>query len=155
VSGAENSPLLLTFLLAAERYALPAMVVREIVHYRPPEPVPGAPPWVLGLITTRGEVVPVVDLAWVLGLPPRPVTPLSCLIVLELRAQREPLVMALLADEAEQTLPTPEDEPAPPDEMLGERVKFLRGIWWRQFEPLLLLDPARVVEELTDAELGD
>jgi purine-binding chemotaxis protein CheW len=55
--------------LAGEQYALAVDHVTEVVLLDALTPVPGAPPSVLGLCNLRGEVVSVVDLAAVLGLP--------------------------------------------------------------------------------------
>lgn len=50
--------------------------VREVLHDVDIEPVPGAPPGVLGLSSLRGQIVAAVDARQRLGLPPRrPDTP--------------------------------------------------------------------------------
>jgi len=55
--------------VADEEYALPVEHVREVARDGKTAPVPGAPPAVLGVRNVRGEVLPVIDLAGVLGLP--------------------------------------------------------------------------------------
>lgn len=55
-----------------EDYALPVDDVLEIADYGEVAPVPGAPESILGVRNLRGQVLPVVDLARVLGLPPGP-----------------------------------------------------------------------------------
>jgi purine-binding chemotaxis protein CheW len=47
--------------------ALPATQVGEVMRRLPIDPMPGAPPFVLGLSIVRGEATPVVDLAQLLG----------------------------------------------------------------------------------------
>jgi purine-binding chemotaxis protein CheW len=51
-----------------EHYALPVTAVLEIAEIGKVTPVPGAPPGVLGVRNLRGQVVPVIDLATMLGL---------------------------------------------------------------------------------------
>jgi purine-binding chemotaxis protein CheW len=51
------------FTLGAEAYAVPIGVVREVVPWTPPTPVPEAPPTTLGVLDLRGEILPVVDLS--------------------------------------------------------------------------------------------
>ncbi len=51
-----------------ERYAFPVEVVREVARGLEVTPVPGAPPAVRGVHNLRGEVIPVVELAMLLGL---------------------------------------------------------------------------------------
>jgi purine-binding chemotaxis protein CheW len=53
-----------------EHYALPVTEVLEIAEIGQVTPVPGAPPGVLGVRNLRGQVVPVIDLATMLGLSP-------------------------------------------------------------------------------------
>jgi len=48
--------------------ALPLHHVSETMRILPLDPVPGVPPFVLGLSVIRGEPVPVVDLGLLLGL---------------------------------------------------------------------------------------
>jgi len=50
-----------------EHYALPVDQVLEISELGEIAPVPGAPPEVMGVRNLRGQVIPVVDLATVLG----------------------------------------------------------------------------------------
>jgi purine-binding chemotaxis protein CheW len=55
--------------LEADRYALPTACVRHVVATPGVTPVPTAPPAILGLMNLRGEVVPLLDLARLLGRP--------------------------------------------------------------------------------------
>jgi purine-binding chemotaxis protein CheW len=55
--------------VAGESYALPVSEVLEIADYADVARVPGATAAVLGVRNLRGAVLPVVDLATVLGLP--------------------------------------------------------------------------------------
>ena len=56
--------------VAGEDYALPVADVLEIAEFGEIAPVPGATAAVLGIRNLRGQVLPVVDLAGVLGLAP-------------------------------------------------------------------------------------
>jgi two-component system chemotaxis response regulator CheV len=56
-------------LVAAEAYAIPVENVREITPLGELTAVPGAPPEVLGVRNLRGQILPVADLALILGLP--------------------------------------------------------------------------------------
>jgi two-component system, chemotaxis family, chemotaxis protein CheV len=55
--------------VAAEVYAIPVGNVREITPLGELTAVPGALPEVLGVRNLRGQILPVADLALVLGLP--------------------------------------------------------------------------------------
>jgi purine-binding chemotaxis protein CheW len=62
----------LTFLLGAEEYAVAIERVREVLKCPPVTEVPRAPAHVLGVVTVRGEVVPVFEPRRRLGLPTAP-----------------------------------------------------------------------------------
>lgn len=57
--------------LGAEQYGLPIAQVREIVRYTPPRPVASELPWMRGVVSLRGRLVPVHDLAERLGIGSR------------------------------------------------------------------------------------
>lgn len=51
----------ITFYLDGEAYAQPIVVIREIVPYREPAPVPGSPHEVEGIVNIRGDVISVIN----------------------------------------------------------------------------------------------
>lgn len=61
---------LVTFRVDEQDFCVDIMTVREIRGWTPATILPHAPPYVLGVINLRGAVVPIVDLAARLGLPP-------------------------------------------------------------------------------------
>jgi purine-binding chemotaxis protein CheW len=52
-----------------EQYALPVDRVLEVAELGDLTPVPGSPPEVVGIRNLRGQVIPVLALAMLLGLP--------------------------------------------------------------------------------------
>jgi purine-binding chemotaxis protein CheW len=58
---------LVVFTLGAEHYALPIQQVHEIIRYSQPRSVASRADWVRGVISLRGRIVPVYDLAAHLG----------------------------------------------------------------------------------------
>jgi len=66
---ATNSRQLVVFTLGAEHYALPIQQVHEIIRYSEPRSVASRADWVRGVISLRGRIVPVYDLATRLGVP--------------------------------------------------------------------------------------
>ncbi len=54
--------------VAAEHYALPVEQVLEVADLGEIAPVPGSPPEILGVRNLRGQVIPVIGLATLLGL---------------------------------------------------------------------------------------
>lgn len=58
----------LTFLLADEEYAVDILKVQEIRCYEKTTRIPGAPPFIKGVINLRGAIVPIVDMRLKLAL---------------------------------------------------------------------------------------
>ena len=59
---------LVVFSLGEEEYALPITNVQEIIRYTEPRGVASQTAWIKGVISLRGKIVPVYDLASLLGL---------------------------------------------------------------------------------------
>ena len=64
-----NARQILVFSLGEEEYALPVTSVQEIIHYTSPRAVASESAWIQGVISLRGKIIPVADLASRLGLP--------------------------------------------------------------------------------------
>jgi purine-binding chemotaxis protein CheW len=60
---------LVVFMVGDEEYALPIEAVQEIIRYTEPRSVASSVGWVRGVISLRGKIVPVFDLAARLGQP--------------------------------------------------------------------------------------
>jgi purine-binding chemotaxis protein CheW len=72
------------FRAAGELYALPLEVVREVVDAAPRRGIPSPPaPWVVGLASIRGELMPVVDLALRMGYADPAAPEASVLLIVE------------------------------------------------------------------------
>src|SRR5919197_5555904 len=68
VSTSSLSQQLVVFSLGEEEYALPITQVQEIIRYTEPRAVASEAPWIRGVISLRGKIIPVCDLAARLGL---------------------------------------------------------------------------------------
>jgi purine-binding chemotaxis protein CheW len=55
--------------VASEAYAMPVEFVLEVAELGDIAPVPGSRPEMLGVWNLRGQILPVVDLALLLGIP--------------------------------------------------------------------------------------
>jgi purine-binding chemotaxis protein CheW len=60
---------LVVFSLGEEEYALPITQVQEIIRYAEPRAVASEAAWLRGVISLRGKIIAVCDLAARLGLP--------------------------------------------------------------------------------------
>jgi purine-binding chemotaxis protein CheW len=67
MSEGQTTRQLVVFSLGDEEYALPITQVHEIIRYTEPRSVASDADWVRGVISLRGKIVPVYDLASRLG----------------------------------------------------------------------------------------
>lgn len=104
----------LSFIIAGEEYALGILQVKEIIEYDTVTRVPGTPAWVRGVFNLRGSVVPVVDLAVKLGMPPSTLSRWSCIVVVEVKLGQERIVLGLLSDAIGQVIELEPGAVAPP-----------------------------------------
>jgi purine-binding chemotaxis protein CheW len=68
MSAAAHHRQIVVFNLGAEHYALPIHEVHEIIRYTEPRSVASRTDWVRGVISLRGRIVPVYDIAARLGI---------------------------------------------------------------------------------------
>ena len=77
---------LVVFTLGGEHYALPIQAVNEIIRYSEPRSVASRTDWVRGVISLRGRIVPVYDVAARLGLTSE-LTEQSKIVIVEAGAE--------------------------------------------------------------------
>jgi purine-binding chemotaxis protein CheW len=135
----------LTFFLAGEEYAISILQVTDIIECGAVTRVPGTPPWIRGVHNLRGTVVPVIDLAIKFGLPATEITRRTCIVIVELRADDETLIMGVMADSVHQVVDfnSEQIQPAP---AFGPRVHVdcLLGMASSNGKFVLLLDIDRI-----------
>lgn len=124
-TAAEQAVEVVEFLLAHEHYGLDLKYVREVYPLKDLTPLPGTPAFVLGVTNVRGQVLAVIDIKKLFGLPERGLTDLNKVIII----QTAGVELGILADavlglssvapeEIQLSLPT----------LKGLREDFLRGI---------------------------
>jgi chemotaxis signal transduction protein len=94
--------------LAAEAYAIPVEHVVEVAAIGRVAAIPGARPEVLGVRNLRGRILPVVDLARILGVPRS--APALRLLVSEVAGRQAGLAVDEVSDVGELGDPTEETE---------------------------------------------
>ena len=74
---------MVSFQVGAEEYAVDIGNVQEIIHVQNLTIVPKTPVFLKGVINLRGKIIPIVELATRLTLPPKPDTKESRIVVVE------------------------------------------------------------------------
>ena len=113
------SALHVVFKVGAVEYVLPAADVVELESFNGATRIPGAPPYVAGLVQIRGKVIAVVDLRARFGLPAIERTLDSRVIVVR-HGER---LVGLLADSARDVLKIDPAEFRPPPEVVSEETE--------------------------------
>ena len=94
----------LTFALGDEEYGLPVLKVREIIKLMEITQVPQVPAYVRGVINLRGKVIPVIDLRLKFGLPQKPYTERTCVVVVDVVMSGQSAMMGLVVDSVSEVL---------------------------------------------------
>jgi purine-binding chemotaxis protein CheW len=135
---------LVVFSLGEEEYALPITNVQEIIRYTEPRGVASQTPWVKGVISLRGKIVPVYDLALRLGLT---VTAESSKIVM---VESGELMAGVIVGDVEEVLTLTS---ADLDEIPAAGAACIQAIAKVGDRLVILLDPAAILADaLPDAD---
>lgn len=129
------------FLLAHERYAVESVYIREVYPLKELTPLPCTPPFILGIINVRGQILTVIDIKKFFDLPEKGLTDLNKVIILS----ADGMELGILADAivGVRVLPLQEIQPPPPT-LTGIRAEYLRGVTG---ERTVVLDVTRILDD--------
>lgn len=139
------------FALVYEKYAVASEYVREIYPLKEFTPVPCTPPFVLGIINVRGQILSVLDMKKFFELPEKGLTDLNKVIILS----ADGMEFGILADAiaGARTIAVGELQTSLPT-LTGIREEYLKGITKDRTVILdakkLLSDKSIVVHELVE-----
>lgn len=113
------------FSLTDERYAIELCWVREVYPLDHFTPLPCTPPFVLGIVNLRGEILSVIDIKRFFDLSKKGLSDLNQVIVLQSGA----MTFGILADVIIGTrlIPITDIQPSLPT-LTGIRAQYLRGV---------------------------
>jgi purine-binding chemotaxis protein CheW len=132
---------MLSFRLGGEEYAVLVDEVREVLKLRDLTAVPNAPAHVLGVISLRGRMLPVIDLCKRLGLTPGVRDDKSRIIVVSPDDEDAGLVV----DRVTGVIKIMPDAIKPSPEHVEQGAEFLRGIARKNDRLYILLDLQKAV----------
>lgn len=134
---------IIEFMLAYEKYGIETSYVREAYPLKDLTQVPCTPPFVLGIINVRGEILSVIDIKKFFDLPEKGLGDLNKIIILN----NEKMEFGILADvilgvrnilssELQQSIPT----------LTGIREEYLKGV---TKERVVILDAKKLLSDKT------
>ena len=136
------------FIVAGTTYALPSHEVAHVEMVEQITRVPNAPAFVDGVVFSRGQVVPVINLRARFGFDRTSLDLRTRLLVVEHAGRR----VGLLADEAREFVTIPANVIHPPNEAVGGTSgSYLEGVVMLGDRIVLVLDVREVVESTPTA----
>jgi len=134
---------LLGFRLGQEIYAVSLVKIQQIIKPRPVTLVPGAPHYILGIVSLRGMIIPIFDLRRRLGLPRIQPTRQSRIIIVKVK---ENVLAGLYVDQVLEVAHVPQSSfEAPHAIFSGAEGEFLEGIARHKNQMLIVLNLDQVV----------
>ncbi|MDX2091358.1 MAG: chemotaxis protein CheW [Kofleriaceae bacterium] len=139
----------LTFLIGGEEYALALEEAREVIAYPEVTVVPRRAAAIGGVIHLRGNIVTIVDVAAVFGIPATATTKWTCVVVAE---AGDAGLIGIVVDRVREVVELAADTIQPPP-LFGTSgtPRFLRGVSASGDRIVRILDVVAVVEELARA----
>ena len=129
------------FRLASEMYGIESSFVREVYPLKDFTPLPGVPPFVLGIVNVHGQILSVVDLKKFFNLPDKGLGELNKVIIL----RNGGMEFGILADAVLGTQSVPHDAiQAPPVTVTGIGAEYLKGVTG---ERVILLDAQKILDD--------
>jgi purine-binding chemotaxis protein CheW len=148
-----NDPVmqLVTFRLQDERYGINVMQVQEVLRVSEIAPVPGAPPYVLGIINLRGNVVTVIDTRSRFGLPRTEIGDASRIVIIECEKQVVGILVDSVAEVVELRMSDIDTAPNVGNE---ESSRYIQGVATRGDDLLIVVDLNKLLTNEEWAEVG-
>ncbi|MCP4283754.1 MAG: purine-binding chemotaxis protein CheW [Gammaproteobacteria bacterium] len=144
--GMDKDPViqLVTFRLKDETYGINVMQVQEVLRVTEIAPVPGAPPYVLGIINLRGNVVTVMDTRGRFGLPAGDIDDSTRVVIIESEKQ----VIGMLVDSVAEVVDLRASEiDSAPNVGNEENSRYIQGVATRDHELLIVVDLNQLLSE--------
>ena len=132
---------MLSFRLGSEEYVLPVDDVQEGLKCRELTMVPNSPPYVIGVTSIRGTVLPVLDLGRRLGLPPATRDEKARIIIISPDDENA----GILVDQVSGVVRISPDAVSPAPETIEQGAEFLKGIARKDDRLYILLDLHKAV----------
>ncbi len=132
--------------LADEQYGISMDLVREVIRWRAPTPIPGTPSMVLGMLHHRGAILPVIDVRSLVGVGRPLPTRSTRIIVAEQGSIQAGILGDAVADIAE--LDATAIEPLP-SSLPAAQAQYLSGLIVYDGQPVALLNLEAIFATIT------
>ncbi|MBU0485272.1 MAG: chemotaxis protein CheW [Proteobacteria bacterium] len=142
----ENTSQYLTFAMRDENYAVKINHVREVLDLPALTKLPTMPAYMCGVISLREQVVPIMDLGQMLGMPPLADNRQATIIIFKTRTEDHEYIFGAVVDKVKTVIDLGADEiePLPPmrEDMLTD---FIVGMGRKDNGFLIIIDIEQVM----------
>ena len=146
----------LTFSLRNEDFAIDIAKVREVLDVTGLTRIPKMPAFISGVINLRGNVVPVMDLGYRLGMPPVEFAKNTCVMIVENEIAGSTVAMGTVADSVQMVVDLQADEiEAVPRMGADINTDFISGMGRQGDKFLILLNIDKVLSGEEKKALAD
>jgi purine-binding chemotaxis protein CheW len=136
----------LTFTLDDEVFAINISKVREVLDFLTITKVPRMPDFLRGVINLRGNVVPVIDLRYKLGMGAIQQSVDTCIVIVEIMIGDEITYIGALADSVKEVIALePEQISLPPRLGINIDNQFIKGMGKQDDKFLMILDIDKIL----------
>lgn len=132
------------FNINKESYAIDVSQVNNIIQMPKITKVPKSPEYFSGVISLRGEIIPIMSLHRRMNYGEDSITKDSRIIILNIEDER---LMGVIVDEVKEVLTIPEDEIEHPSPFINTDESFIRGIGKKEEELISILKIESLVEK--------
>jgi purine-binding chemotaxis protein CheW len=115
----------LSFVVDGKLFGFDVLKTKEVLIFTDVTPIPGAPPYIRGVLNLRGSVVPVVDMRRKFGMSESVITDNTAVIIVETSQGGEKITTGVLVDEVRGVLRFEAGAIEPPPKMgsaIGDEV---------------------------------
>lgn len=135
---------IIAFRLHDQEFCVKTTTIREIRGWAPSTPIPHAPKEVIGVMNLRGTVIPIIDLAYKLGMPGTAANERSAIVVTEVKS----MIIGMLVDRVSDILTIKSSEVQPAPEITTSFDKsFTDGIIARENGMICFLNLAKMFQD--------
>lgn len=134
----------LTFYSCKKLFGINIAKVVQIISYQPTTTIPEFPPYAIGVINLRGEVIPIIDFAMLFGEEAKEYNDRTCIIVTKIKDG----YIGFIVDAMDEVTKITEENISEPPKVMGNIPgSYLMGIGKKNNRKSLLLNIEKVILE--------
>lgn len=141
---AELEKTYLTFYAYDKLFGINISNVMQIISFQPVSKIPEFPPYAIGVINLRGDVIPIIDFSLRFGQEQKEYTERTCIIVTKIGEGH----IGFVVDAVDEVIKIDKEDISDPPKVIGSvHDAYLKGIGRKNNKKSLLLDIEKVVLE--------